>query len=105
MSYWFLRKPPDGSEELIGDGTEDGQESAWLEPGSVLRRVEPHLHEFTGTRPEKPDLEQAGRVVQGHGGSSSYPTDTGLCWRQHAEGRSAIGASPARTARDHQRTQ
>ncbi|AFJ02107.1 hypothetical protein Q7C_938 [Methylophaga frappieri] len=25
-----------GSEELIGSGDTDGQESAWLEPGSVL---------------------------------------------------------------------
>ena len=48
LSSWFLR-------ETIGDskqhwhGNTDDQESAWLEPGSVLRRVQPHLHEFAGT--------------------------------------------------------
>ncbi|KAG0907308.1 hypothetical protein G6F31_021674 [Rhizopus arrhizus] len=93
LSSWFLRGNQVGdSETLIGDGNTDDQESAWLEPGSVLRRVQPHLHEFAGTRLEKPDHAQADRAVRGHGRASVDVADAGLCWRQHAQGRSASGA-------------
>lgn len=44
----FCEETIGGGRVLIGEGVEDGQESAWLEPGSVLRRVEPHLHEYPG---------------------------------------------------------
>lgn len=60
LSSWFLGKPLDDSEELICSGIEDSQESARPEPRSVLRRVEPHVHEFAGAQLEKPDLEQGG---------------------------------------------
>src|SRR5258708_9078120 len=60
MSSWILRRSRVGSETYIVGGTKDHQESTWFEPGSVLGRVQPHLHEHAGTRPQKPHLEQAG---------------------------------------------
>ena len=47
-----------GSEELIGSGDSDGKEGAWFEPGSVLQRVQSHLHEHAGARPEKPTIQK-----------------------------------------------
>lgn len=45
LSSWFSwGNQVGGSETLIGDGNTDGQEGARLEPGSVLRRVQPHLY-------------------------------------------------------------
>ena len=65
LSSWFSRgNQVGGSETLIGDGDTDSQEGARLEPGSVLRRVQPYLHEFAGARLEKPDHAQADRTVQ-----------------------------------------
>src|SRR5690625_6200132 len=60
LSSMVSRKSLDDSKKLIGSGIKDSQESAWLEPGSVLRRVQPYLYEFAGAQPEKPNAEQAG---------------------------------------------
>lgn len=82
LSSWLLQgNQVGGSETLIGDGHTDSQESARLEPGSVLRRVQPYLHEFAGARPEKPDDAQADRAVRGHGRASADAADAGLCRR------------------------
>lgn len=88
----FYEETIGGGSVLVGEGIEDGQESAWLEPGSVLRRVEPYLHEYAGARPEKPDPAQADRAVRGHGRASAHVADVGLCRRQHAQDRAAPGA-------------
>src|SRR3546814_14506348 len=56
LSSWFLRENQvDDGEALIGGSDTDDQEGAWLEPGSLLGRVQPYLHEFAGARPEKHD--------------------------------------------------
>ena len=51
LSSWFFRGTIGGGSVLIGEGFEDSQESAWLEPRSVFGRVEPHLYEYPGARP------------------------------------------------------
>src|SRR3546814_11046663 len=71
LSSWFLRENQvDDGEALIGGSDTDDQEGAWLEPGSLLGRVQPYLHEFAGARPEKPDPAQADRAVRGPGSRS-----------------------------------
>src|SRR5258708_5149077 len=92
LSSWILGRSRVGSETYIVGGTKDHQESAWIEPGGVLRRVQPHLHEHAGARPQKPHLEQAGRAVRGHGGAPAHGADAGLCRRRSAAGRSCWGA-------------
>lgn len=79
VSSWFLWGNQVGdSETLIGDGDTNSQEGARLEPRSVLRRVQPHLYEYAGARPEKPDHPQADRAVRGHGRASADVADAGL---------------------------
>ena len=56
LSSWILGRSKVGSETYIVGGTKDHQESAWIEPGGVLRRVQPHLHEYAGARPQKSEL-------------------------------------------------
>src|SRR3546814_18540299 len=80
------------SDLLIGGSDTDDQEGAWLEPGSLLGRVQPYLHEFAGARPEKPDPAQADRAVRGHGSASVDVADAGVCRRKHAQDRAASGA-------------
>ncbi len=64
LSSWLLWEPVDDSETLVGNGTTDGQEGAWPEPGSLLRGVQPHLHELAGTRLKSPTLNKLAELCE-----------------------------------------
>lgn len=56
---WFLwGNRVGGRETLISRGNTDGQEGAGLEPGSLFRRIQPHLYEFAGARIDKPTINK-----------------------------------------------
>ncbi|KRH78455.1 hypothetical protein FERRO_14420 [Ferrovum sp. JA12] len=98
VSSLFCMKRFDDIEELIPCGAQDSQKSPWPQPGSFLGRVEPHVHEFARTWPEKPDLEQGRRAVRGHGRASAHTADAGL-WRRQQGGERSHRARAARAGR------